>query len=225
MPADAPEYPLLIIDTSSRRTWVGLKLSANQLFCRFEEQDPSKTLFRLVDELLAKSGLTLRELSSIAFCEGPGSMLGARTTTMAIRTWQSIGIAAANSVFVYNSLQIGAALAKSSSECGESGLVATDARRSSWNVLNFPIVPGQPILLIENEALQQETRKIVSFQEFPAWTKTTAKLRLISYDPTPIFELEAFLPLVRSTEHATPLTIRRNEFKKWDAKIHSAPSQ
>ncbi|MBK1880550.1 hypothetical protein [Pelagicoccus mobilis] len=222
MSQKALEYPLLILDTSSRRTWVGLKLAADQLLARSEEQDPSKTLFRLLEELLDQTEVSLSELKSIAFCAGPGSMLGARTTSMAIRAWKGIGIPAAENVYFYNSLQIGALLAAKSEQ---NGLVVTDARRSSWNALPFPYDSAESLRLIENQELENLQQPLVSFAEFPAWTKTEAAITLLTYDPSPIFEKEDFLQLLSLTENATPLTIRHNEFKKWEAKIHSAPHQ
>ncbi|MDQ8180102.1 hypothetical protein [Pelagicoccus sp. SDUM812005] len=220
MSDQSPDYPLLVLDTSSRTTWVGLKLSARELISRSEEQDPSKTLFKLADAVLAEAGKSLSELASIAFCAGPGSMLGARTASMAIRAWKGIGIPAAQSVFYYNSLQIGALIA--AEQLDSRGLVVTDARRAAWNALPFPLDPASELSLIANEELESREGTIASFAEFPSWTKTAARLTELSYDPSPIFQQEAFLPLLSPTREASPLTVRSNEYKKWDAKIHSA---
>jgi len=222
MSQKALEYPLLILDTSSRRTWVGLKLAADKLRARSEAQDPSKTLFRLVDALLEETGLSLLDIGSLAYCAGPGSMLGARTASMAIRSWKGIGIRAAQNVYSYNSLQLGALIAE---QTRPSGLVITDARRSSWNALPFPFDPSTTLALIDNSDLVKEERTLVSFDEFPSWTKTEANIAKLTYDPAPIFEKDHFLTFLQPTAEAAPLTIRHNEFKKWEAKIHSAPSQ
>ncbi len=220
MSEQAPEYPLLVLDTSSRKTWVGLILSSDSLISKSEEQDPSKTLFKLVDALLLESGISLDDLKSIAFCAGPGSMLGARTASMAIRAWKGIGVPASQNIFYYNSLQIGALIAAKA--FNGNGLVVTDARRSSWNSLPFPLTEGSELSLLTNEALESSETKAISFAEFPSWTKTEAPLEILSYDPTPIFESQAFLSILEPTDEASPLTIRSNEYKKWDAKIHSA---
>lgn len=218
----SPEYPLLILDTSSRKTWVGLKLCPNTLLSKSEEQDPSKTLFKLVEAVLDGAGKTLADLASIAYCAGPGSMLGARTASMAIRSWQGIGIKAAQTVFYYTSLHAGSHIASQS--LGGDGIVVTDARRSSWNALPFPCSPATALSLLTNEELENREGVIVSFAEFPSWTKTKAELTELSYDPGPLFEGQAFMPLLIPTEKASPLTIRSNDYKKWDARIHSAPA-
>ncbi len=215
-------YPLLVLDTSSRKTWVGLKLAPDQLIAKSEEQDPSKTLFKLIDSLLAEAGITLPDLAAIALCSGPGSMLGARTASMAIRAWKGIGIPAARTVYSYNSLQVGALIAAQSLD-DNAGWVVTDARRSSWNALRYPLSPNAELHLIANEDLEATSEPIVTFHEFPSWTKTSAPLCKLHYDPTPIFESDAYLSILEPCEEASPLTIRSNEYKKWDAKIHSAP--
>lgn len=220
MPQNTLEFPLLILDTASRRTWVGLKLAADKLVAHSEEQDPSKTLFQLVERVLAEAGLKLESIATIGFCAGPGSMLGARTASMAIRAWKGIGIKGAKNVFTYNSLQVGARIAAQSLE---QGLVVTDARRSSWNTLPFPLDAGNSLRLKDNEALESETRTLVSFVEFPSWTKSEANIHQLHYDPTPIFEGADFLNAFSPAEEAAPLVIRHNEYKKWEAKIHVAP--
>ncbi len=221
MSQQAPHYPLLILDTSSRKTWVGLKLSADHLISKSEEQDPSKTLFKLVDAVLEQADEKLDQLSAIAFCAGPGSMLGARTASMAIRAWKGIGIPAARNVYCYNSLQIGSLIATRALE--GSGMVLTDARRSSWNALAFPFSPDAALRLMANQDLDSAEGQLVTFNEFPSWTQTNATLTQLNYDPTPVFETEQFLSLLAPTDQASPLTIRSNEYKKWEAKIHSAP--
>jgi tRNA A37 threonylcarbamoyladenosine modification protein TsaB len=216
-----PEYPLLVLDTSSRTTWVGLKLGPAELTAKSEEQDPSKTLFKLVGAVLEEAQLPLDRVAAIAFCAGPGSMLGARTASMAIRAWKGIGIPAAERVYYYNSLQVGALLA--SKTIGGAGIVVTDARRSSWNVLPFPSSSDADLALLTNQDLEACGEQIVSFSQFPTWTKTSAQIAQLSYDPTPLFLTEAFLPLLSPTQEPAPITGRANEYKKWDARIHSAP--
>ncbi len=200
-----------------------MKSGPNELDYRCEEQDPSKTLFKLTDELLKSAGLSLFDLGAIIFCSGPGSMLGARTSCMAIRSWKGIGVEAANNVFEYNSLRLGACLVESASGLPESGLIVTDARRSSWNALDFPAYPDSSIQIVGNEQLEKAGSAILSFEEFPTWTKTEASITKISYSPAQTFANEAFLAIIKQVPEAVPLVIRQNEFKKWDAKIHAAP--
>lgn len=223
MSISSPHYPLLVIDTSSRTTWVGLKLAPDTLIARSETQDPSKSLFALIDRVLAESERELSEIGSIAYCEGPGSMLGARTTAMTLRTWQAIGLRGASNLFTYNSLHGAAILAEKSADCPDAGVVLTDARRSSWNALAFPTDPDSTPSLVPNESLAAETRPCVTFEDFPSWTKTEKELIRLTYRPLEAFADTSLYSYLRPVETATPLTVRSNDFKKWEAKIHTAP--
>ena len=208
MPERTPEYPLLILDTASRATWVALKLGPDRLVAKSEEQDPSKTLFKLAQAVLEEGSTPLASVGSIAYCAGPGSMLGARTASMAIRTWKAIGIPAARNVFSYTSLQVGAFLA--SRAHGGAGWVVTDARRSSWNALRFPAAPNAAMSLLSNDELEAMNGRVVSIREFPRWTQTSAEIALLPYDPSQVFQSEAFLSLITETQDAAPVTTRSN---------------
>lgn len=223
MSTDAPPYPLLILDTSSRTTWVGLLSSPGEAAVLSEEQDPSKSLFALLEPALHATGFSLGDIASVAFCRGPGSMLGARTAAMAIRSWQAIGLQGSQRLYAYNSLQAAACLAVASPLAPESGSVVTDARRSTWNLLPFPADPNCPLELLSTEALEQRSEPLVTFKEFPTWTPTEARLLSLPYQPVSLFLNEGFTPFLKPVETATPLVIRTSDYKKWDARIHSAP--
>ncbi len=224
MATETPAYPLLAIDTSSSRTWVGLKTSPDQLAEADSHADSSESLFPLVTELLEKTDLRLERLSSIVYCEGPGSMLSVRTAAMCFRAWAGIGIEAARNLFAYHSLMLGSRLARRSGIAQGDWLIATDARRNAWNTFDSRGTPDPAsIQLLENGMLEAETRQILTFSEFARWTKTAATFTELSYDPGPSFEQEAFLELIRPTDNARPLTLRRTDFEKWTPRIHVAP--
>lgn len=219
-----PEYPLLAFDTASSRIWVGLKQAPDQLDSRSSEEDPSKSLFALVCALLADAKLQLADLASIAFCHGPGSMLGARAACMAIRTWKGVGIPAAQRVHCYDSLEMGALLLDAESKSPANALLVTDARRNAWHALPLPHTERANIAIVSNEQLERETRPIITFAEFPRWTQTRARLLERSYQPGRAFENEAFRGILRATLEASPLRLRPSEYKKWVATIHSSPA-
>ncbi|MDQ8203311.1 hypothetical protein [Pelagicoccus sp. SDUM812003] len=222
MPSAQPNYPLLAIDTCSKLTWVGLKTDASSLLERSDGRDPSKSLFPLVSEALDQAGLRLEELRSIVFCEGPGSMLGARTAVMTLRAWQGIGIPAANTVFAYHSLALGQALCTRSAWSDSSALVVSDARRNSWYGFPHPSSPSSQIELFDNDAIEAETRRLVSFPEFARWTKTKATLHELPYRPGELFSGDEYREIIRPVEQAAPLALRPSDFKKWIPTIHSA---
>lgn len=204
---------------------VGIKTADQAVASKSETQDPSKSLFALLESLLEEAQLTLPEIASIAFCEGPGSMLGARTASMAIRSWQAIDITGSQRLYSYSSLTAGAVLASRHPQTPESGLVVTDARRSSWNSLAYPASTVSELELKDNSELEAASLSLVTFSEFPSWTETTATLQAIDYDPISLFADKSFESYLRPVETATPLTIRSAAFKKWEAKIHTSSAQ
>ena len=215
-------YPILILDASSKRVWVGVKPSANELVWEASEEDPSKSLFTLIRKVLQKTGLGLSQIGSVAFCEGPGSMLGIRTATMTLRAWKAIKLPATKHLFAFSSLAIGGRLLETMERSSEECLLIIDARRDSWHAIPYPTPPDAEIEIIENEKLASESRTLVTLDSFACWTKTDAKLVSIPYLPQTAFENDLAFGHLRSVAEATPLSIRPSDFKKWIPKIHSA---
>ena len=219
-----PSYPLLAIDTSSRATWAGVKTGSNDLACHEISADPSESLFEATRTALRKAQVELDELSSIAYCEGPGSMLGARMATMAIRAWEGIGIPAASNLFAFTSLDLAGALRSEGPEGANPVLLVADARRNSWNVLPYPNPKKLPIRLVDNDELETLAAEtpVFALEGFPLWTKTAAEIQVLPYDREAAFRYEAYLPCLRPAPYASPLSLRVSEYRKWEPKIHSA---
>ncbi|HRE81282.1 MAG TPA: peptidase M22, partial [Opitutaceae bacterium] len=76
----------LVIDTASTLVQVGLIQSARQDVWFSSEEDAGQGLFRCLEKL----PLPLKSIAAIAFCEGPGSLLGIRTAAMALRVWDAV---------------------------------------------------------------------------------------------------------------------------------------
>lgn len=212
---------MLVIDSSSRKTWVGVKMAPTELLFGESTEESSRCLFELVPLQLKAAKLKLEEIASIAYCEGPGSMLSIRATVMAIRTWAGIGIQGAKQLFAFTSLELGKELVAASGKFDSGCLIVTDARRNAWNSLPYPSNATQPISIIENDSLENEQRTIVSFDSFLQWTKTNATILELPYQPEIAFADERCLSFLRPVEHASPLNLRVNDYKKWTPKIHS----
>jgi len=206
---------MLVIDSSSRRVCVGLFDEKGALSYRTSEEDASLSLFPLIKGLLTERDWQLSQISSIAFCEGPGSMLGIRTAIMGIRTWQGAGLIEDKPIYSFSSLRIGAELVRDSSASEDSFLVITDARRNSWNALRVDCQSTEPIRIIENAAIEAETVPLFSFNEFPTWTRSQATINLLPYRPEKIFALPQFPKLLVENADANPMDLRSMEFAKW----------
>ncbi len=206
---------MLAIDTSSRRACVGLFDEKGVLSYRTSEEDASLSLFPLIKNLLKEFDWQLSDINSIAFCQGPGSMLGIRTTIMGIRTWQGAKLIEGKQIYSFSSLAIGAELVRHSSHSVKNFLVITDARRSSWNTLKVEGTSIGSVQIIENTAIEAETDPLFSFDEFPTWTRTQAKINRLSYRPESVLSSPLFLQLLEENPDANPMDLRSMEFAKW----------
>lgn len=208
-------HRMLVVDTSSRRVCVGLFDEKGTLSYKTSEEDASLSLFPLIKSLLAEFDWQLSQINTIAFCQGPGSMLGIRTAIMGIRTWQGAGLIDNKPIYSFSSLRIGAELVRGSSSSKDSFLVITDARRNSWNALRVDGQSTQSIQILENAAIEAESTPLYSFKEFPTWTRSKANIKLLPYRPENVFSLSQFPYLLVENANANPMDLRSMEFAKW----------
>lgn len=208
-------HRMLVVDSSSRRVCVGLFDEKGVLSYRTSEEDASLSLFPLIKTLLEEFGWQLSQIHSIAFCQGPGSMLGIRTAIMGIRTWRGARLIEDKPIYSFTSLQIGAELVRGSPDSKDPFLVITDARRNSWNALRVNGPSTEPIQIIENQAIEAETAPLFSFNEFPTWTRSQAKVNLLPYRPENIFSSSRFSRLLVENAEANPMDMRSMKFAKW----------
>ena len=211
---------LLLIDSASQRLCVSAFDAAGNLTTRVSQEDASLALFSSISELLSELSLPLPELRAIAYCAGPGSMLGLRTAAMGIRAWQATGILDGVSIYSFTSLQIGAELA-ANREDGDF-LVVTDARRNSWNAIERKSgVIGQ-VKLITNDSLAVFSGRIFTLTDFPSWTQPSVPLDRLSYLPEVVFREPEFANLVNPDPKIELLSLRSSEFAKWIPKARTA---
>lgn len=90
------------------------------------EGEASGALPSVVARALAEVGLRIGELDAVAFCDGPGSVLGIRLSAATLRAWRAVRPAL--SLYSFHSLPLLAV--------AEPGLtIIADARRDSWHAV------------------------------------------------------------------------------------------
>ena len=121
---------LLVVDSCAPRAEAGLWLAeagATPVAVATLEGEASAALPVAVAQVLAHSaagGRRIADLDAIAFCDGPGSVLGIRLAAAALRAWRAVkpGLA----LYSYHSLPLLAV--------AHPGLtIIADARRDSWH--------------------------------------------------------------------------------------------
>ena len=158
-------HSLLLIDAASSRTQIGWISSRDPSAATWEssEEESGIGVFRCI----ARLGVDLATVGTFAFCDGPGSVLGIRTTAMAIRTWN---VLSSRPVFSFCSLALVAhALGRA-----DVGVVA-DARREMWHHYRL----GSPLRRLPPGEL---TGELVMPENFRHWSQKPAGLRNVPYD-------------------------------------------
>ena len=200
--------PLLLLDAASARVQVGW----------FEGADPARAIWAAVDEEagtgvfrgLENLGVDVGRARAFAFCEGPGSVLGIRTTAMALRTW---GVLEARPVFAYGSL----ALVAEALGPGDVTVIA-DARRDLWHALTR----GSGLRRVPASAL---TGELVMPENFRAWSTVPADVRRVPYSLAELWPRVADADLLRATDAPDAFLHEEPNYATWTPQIHRAPAQ
>ena len=207
---------LLILDAASALTQVGLVQTGGDAHWHQAEAEAGTALFRGVAAVLAAADTQLAEVDAFIFCEGPGSMLGARTIAMAIRTWQAIR---ARPTYAYQSLAVAGCSAYRLAPRSLS--VIADARRDTWHLQ--PIAAdGSPAPLRRVSASGLPAGEWLTPEHFKTWAPLPGTVATCSYDLAKIFPAITEIDLFRATAAPDAFQHEAPEYKKWSAQVHSA---
>ncbi len=205
------EHPtLLLIDAASTRVQVGL-WHGGVVSWQIEEAEAGTAVFACTEKLLAGCNLSIAALNAYAFCEGPGSVLGIRTSAVALRTWRVLNPAPA---FAYQSL----ALAAHTHSRPEVNMIA-DARRDSWHVQQI----GKPLRRVPTAELAGEC---VMPEGFRHWTPLPANLGRTPYDLPALLARPVLLDADLFHPSAEPDAFMHEEpsYVTWIPQVHQAPA-
>jgi tRNA threonylcarbamoyladenosine biosynthesis protein TsaB len=198
--------PLLLIDAASARIQVGLLDAGAPARWSSRSDEAGVGLFECLDEL----DLEIGAMRAFAFCEGPGSILGIRTSAMALRAWN---VLRPRPTFAY----IGLAVVAES--LGRPGLaIIADARRGQWHRL----FQGGELARVPAAELSGELAMPEGLRH---WDPLPAGTALTSYDLASLFASTAVADadLFRETAAPDAFLHREPEYLKWVPQIHRAP--
>lgn len=220
-PGPEPVHPLLIIDTASPTTVVGLGRSDDDWHWLQSDQESGISLFQLVARLTREYTTPLTALRTLAYCEGPGSMLGIRTTAMAIRTWVASGSLRSATPATYSSLALAAAGVRR--RCPDDAIaVAIDARRQSWYGLIDLSGAHQPaeIERIPNKESDRLGDRVFLPEGFPIWNRRPEGWQDCSYEPSLLECADQRLRLLRPVDQPDAFQLDPPTYQKWTPTIN-----
>lgn len=207
----ARHSPLLLIDAASARIQAARLDAAGPARWAQAEGDAGTALFRCVGRL----GLALEDVRAFAFCEGPGSVLGIRTSAMAVRTWT---VLAARPVFAFRSLEV---VAHALDRRGFS--VIADARRDSWHCLTVDLAgKAGPLRRVPTAEL---AGPLVMPEGFRHWSEPpAAPIERVAYDLSALLPRAMDRDLFRPTDDPDAFLHEEPAYATWTPQVHRAPA-
>lgn len=202
----AAHGPLLVIDAASSRVQAGWLATGAEPRWAAVEDEAGVGVFRAIEAL----GVRPDEADAYVFCDGPGSVLGIRTTAMAIRAWTTL---APRPVFAYFSLAVvAAALGRP-----EVNVIA-DARRDRWHCLSL----GSELRRVPTAELAGE---LVMPENFRHWTALPAAgVATTSYDLATLLPRIADADVFRATDAPDAFLHEEPSYVTWTPQVHRAPA-
>jgi tRNA threonylcarbamoyladenosine biosynthesis protein TsaB len=198
--------PLLLIDAASARVQVGLLEASAPASWSSRTEEAGVGLFECLDELDVEIG----SVRSFAFCEAPGSILGIRTSAMALRTWNVLG---QRPTFAY----VGLAVVAQAVGRPDVGMIA-DARRGMWH----HFAPGGRL---ERVPAARLSGQLMTPEGFRHWDPLPPLTTVTSYDLASLLALPSVADAELFRETAAPDAYLHQEpsYAKWNPQIHRAP--
>ncbi len=220
-----PRFPILVIDTASTLTHVGLGSTAGSWSWHESSEESGTALFRGVDSCLKEHELALGSMRTIIFCEGPGSMLGIRTAAMAIRTWTATDVFTDTPVLAYTSLAL-AAEGLLLETASESFTVSIDARRKSWYCLNPD--PSESTSITRRVSVD-EAGTIASAvylpRGFPVWNQRPEHWRDCPYEPKWLENSKIRNAILRPVDPPDAFVIDPPVYQRWTPTVSRPVTQ
>jgi tRNA threonylcarbamoyladenosine biosynthesis protein TsaB len=197
--------PLLLIDAASACIQAGVLGAAGGDRWASATEEAGIGIFRCVEALQ----FDLAEAGAFIFCDGPGSILGIRSTAMALRTWN---VLKARPVYRYCSLEL---VAHALREPGTQ--VIADARRETWHRFTLG---GR----LERIATADLAGPLVMPAGFRHWSALPLGVTPTSYTLATLLPAIADADLFTASESPDAFLHEEPSYKTWTPQIHRAPT-
>jgi tRNA threonylcarbamoyladenosine biosynthesis protein TsaB len=208
---------ILVLDAASTTVQVGLLRADTAPLWRSSVEESGQSLFTCTEGCLRASSLAMRDVRAFIFCEGPGSMLGVRTTAMAIRTWQS---EIPRPAYRYQSLALAARFASTQKPNHRFAVIA-DARRETWHC-QIAESDSRMTVLQRLPLADLPQLELLTPENFRMWSVLPASVTTCSYDLQKLFLATNDGDYFQPTNAPDAFQHEAPDYKKWSAQTHSA---
>lgn len=216
------QFPALVIDGSGSTVFAGvLSAQGNWLAKSSQTGTPLEQLFTTVEAVLAEAKLTLAEIKSYLYCEGPGSVLGLRLCAMAIETWSRLYPQSAN-LFAYNTLQLCAKLLSLDHSLPTKTLLVSDWKKGAWNAVEITDEAISDTTVADDAAIANWEGAVYHLPQRKGWQKPPANAESVLYAPERLPELINETIWLRHTTEVELYSSGVNTFAKWTPDRHRA---
>lgn len=195
---------LLLLDAASSRIQTGWLDADGAAHWRQSELEAGTGLFKCLQDLR----LNPLDAGAWAFCEGPGSILGVRTTAMAIRTWR---VLVERPAYRFGSLDL---VARSLGRPGAT--VIADARRETWHCQQL----GGPLRRLPTAELAGELYMPEGFRH---WSALPAAVQPTTYLLAELLPRLGDADLFTRTDEPDAFLHEEPAYRTWAPEIHRAP--
>ena len=202
---------VLWIDAASSSVQAGILAADEPARWAQVEGDAGTGVFKAT----AKLGVNIVQVEAFVFCEGPGSILGIRTSAMAIRAWTAVR---PRPVYAYRSLELVALNLRRAHVS-----VIADARRETWHCLATD-ADGAPTPLrrIPTASL---SGNLVTPAGFRCWSAFPAgAIETVPYDLPALVPALGHANLLRPTEDPDAFLHEEPTYVTWTPQVHQSPA-
>ena len=198
--------PLLLIDAASATVQAGVLRGAPPWRWSSLAKEAGAGVFECLDSLDVDIG----SVRAFAFCEGPGSILGIRTSAMALRAWNAIS---PRPTYAYNGFAV---VARALGRPGAA--VIADARRGHWHRMR----DGGALERVPASELSGE---LVTPEGFRHWDPLPPGTTTVPYSLAALFLAPGVAGADLFRESAAPDAFLHGEptYRRWIPQIHRAP--
>lgn len=212
----------LVIDGSGSSVFAGLLNEENQWLAQITRDGaPLEELFPAIEQTLTEAKLTLAEVDSYYYCEGPGSVLGLRLCAMAIETWTRLYPQSAQ-LYKYNSLRLSALSLLHTTPDLKDALIVADWKKGAWNAIYIRDGIAGATEVIDDAELAEWPGALYHLPQRKGWQRPPEGVQTLHYDPAQISLVREDTSLLQATKTVELYNSGINTFQKWTPIRHRA---